>query len=202
MNSKNTKIHPPTGRKPGIQKAVLKILAEKPAVSLLELKKKIKLTPPLTPPHFYKNGEGLGERKNYALARLIKNLIESGYAEMRQSDNQSYLKITKKGKNKLNCIKLEGDEALVPRVWDGFWRIIILDIPEERKNEREALRYLLKKANFVCIKNTVWISPHPYEHLFTNIKKDLNLSTDLMIIVTDKLDPETNLAFLESIKNN
>ena len=50
--------------------------------------------------------------------------------------------------------------------------------------------------------NTVWISPFPYEHLFTNIKKDLNLTTELMILVTDKLDPETNLAFLEAVKNN
>ena len=161
---------------------ILKILAEKPAISLQEIK------------------QNKDPKISYALARSIKNLVESGYAEMRQSDNQKYLKITKKGKSKLNCIKLEGEEALVPGTWDGFWRIIILDIPEERKNEREALRYLLKKANFTCIKNTVWISPHPYEHLFTNIKKDLNLGTNLIIIVTDKLDPETNLAFLESVK--
>ncbi len=35
-------------------------------------------------------------------------------------------------------------------------------------------------------------------HLFTNIKKDLGLGTELMIIVTDKLDPETNSAFLNN----
>jgi len=125
--------------------------------------------------------------------------MEIGCAEIIKSDNQSYLKITKKGLNKLNCIKLSGDEALVPNTWDGFWRIIILDIPENRKHERDALRYLLKKANFICIKNTVWISPHPYENLFTNIKKDLNLGTELMILVTNKLDPETNLAFIKSL---
>ena len=130
----------------------------------------------------------------------MKNLVDSGCIEIHSSDNQKYLRLTKKGKSKLNCIKLEGEEALVPRTWDGFWRIIILDIPENRKSEREALRYLLKKANFVCVKNTVWVSPHPYEHLFTNIKKDLNLGTELMILVTNKLDEETNLAFLESMK--
>jgi len=62
------------------------------------------------------------------------------------------------------------------------------------------LRYLLKKADFVCIKNTIWISPYPYEHLFTNIKKGLGLGTELMIIVTDKIDDETKKAFLKSIK--
>jgi DNA-binding transcriptional regulator PaaX len=168
-------------KKINIQKDILKILSQKTAVPLKAFKEK-------------------DPKRNYAFTRSIKNLMESGYAEIVESDNLSYLKITQKGKNKLNCIKLEGEEALVLNTWDGFWRIIILDIPENRKPEREALRYLLKKANFVCIKNTVWISPHPYENLFTNIKKDLNLGTELMILVTNKLDPETNLAFIKSIK--
>ncbi|MBU0612210.1 hypothetical protein KKA39_01945 [Patescibacteria group bacterium] len=172
-------------KKINIQKTILKKLAEKPAISFKSIK------------------EDKDPQKSYALTRSVKNLIEAGCAEIYQSDNrQSYVKITPKGKAKLNSLHLEGEEALVSTAWDGFWRIIILDIPEDRKSERESLRYLLKKANFTCIKNTVWISPFPYEHLFTNIKKDLNLSTELMIIVTDKLDPETNLVFLKAIKNN
>lgn len=170
-------------RKPDYSKKILKILGDKPAVPLEALK------------------VAEEAKISYALARTVKNLLESGYAEMHDSGQQSYVRITKKGKTKLNSISLEGEDALVSTVWDGFWRIIIIDIPEERKSEREALRYLLKKANFVCIKNTVWISPHPFEHLFMNIKKDLGFSTELMILVTDKLDPETNLAFLEAVKN-
>jgi DNA-binding transcriptional regulator PaaX len=169
-------------KKPNIQKDILKFLAEKTAVPVEAIKAE-------------------DPKKKYALARSIKNLVESGCIEIHNSDNQKYLKITKKGQGKLNCIKLEGGEALVSNTWDGFWRIIILDLPEDRKSEREALRYLLKKANFVCIKNTVWISPYPYEYLFKNIKKDLNLGTELMIIVTNKLDEETNIAFLNVIKN-
>ena len=170
--------------KKGYSNKILKILAEKPAVSVDEIKNKITTPNPL----LHKEG-------GYALTRSIKNLVESGCVEIVKSDNRSYLKLTKKGKNKLNCLKLEGSGVLVSTTWDGLWRIIILDIPEERKSEREALRYLLKKADFTCIKNTVWISPFPYEHLFTNIKKDLGLGTELMIIVTDKIDEETNKVF-------
>ena len=169
---------------------ILKILAEKPAIQVEAIKENLPIQTEKDP------------KTGYALTRSIKNLVESGCIEMIHSDNKSYLKLTKKGKNKLNSIKLEGDGALVSTAWDGLWRIIILDIPEERKNEREALRYLLKKADFTCIKNTVWISPFPYEHLFTNIKKDLGLGTELMIIVTDKLDEETNTAFLKAINKN
>jgi len=70
-----------------------------------------------------------------------------------------------------------------------------LDVSEDRKAEREGLRYLLKKAGFILLKNSVWISPYPFEHLFMNIKKDLGLTTEIMIFVTDTLDPETEAAF-------
>ena len=114
--------------------------------------------------------------------------------------NQSftYFHCTKKGKTKLDTLKLEGEEALVPQTWDGMWRIILLDLPEERKSERESLRYLLKKAGFVCLKNSAWISPFPYEHLFANIKKDLGLSSEMMIIVTERVDEESKKVLFDA----
>ena len=163
-------------------KRILKKLAEKPAISLPTLH------------------EDLGENK-YAITRSLKGLRAAGLIESIYSGQNDYARLTKEGKKKMHSLELDSDTSLVNTTWDGFWRIIILDLPEERKNERESLRYLLKKANFICIKNTVWISPHPYEHLFMNIKKDLGFSTELMIIVTDKLDPETQTAFFEAIKN-
>ncbi|HEY4478165.1 MAG TPA: hypothetical protein VJB09_02730 [Candidatus Paceibacterota bacterium] len=163
-------------------KKILKTLAEKPAISIETLQ------------------SDQDKKTCYAIARSLKNLVENGYAEIHNSENRKFVKITKKGKSKFNSIKLEAEDALVPGAWDGLWRIIILDLDEARKSEREALRYLLKKAGFVCVKNTVWISPYPYENLFTNIKKDLGFKTEIMIMVTDKVDEETQKAFLEAMK--
>ncbi|MBU0999342.1 hypothetical protein KKG24_03515, partial [Patescibacteria group bacterium] len=138
------------------------------------------------------------KKTSYALTRALKNLVESGCAEIHKSEKKNYAKITAYGKNRLNSMVLEGEDALVPQTWDGFWRIIILDLPEERKSERESLRYILKKANFTCLKNSIWISPYPFEHLFTNIKKDLGLTTEMIIIVTQFLDEETKKFLFET----
>ncbi len=165
-------------------KKILKLLAEKPAVSIDTLK------------------ENQDKKTSYAIVRALKNLNENGLVQIHDSHNRQFIKITAKGKNKLNSIKISGEDALVPGSWDGLWRIIILDLDESRKNERESLRYLLKKANFVCVKNTVWVSPYPYENLFMNIKKDLGFKTEIMIIVTDKIDPETQKVFFSSIREN
>lgn len=162
-------------------------MGEKTAISVPELTGKI----------ITSNGP---KNSLYAITRSLKGLREAGLIENINSGQNDFARLTKEGKKKVHSLVLDSETTLVNTSWDGFWRIILLDLPENRKSERESLRYLLKKANFVCIKNTVWISPLPYEYLFTNIKKDLGLTTELMIIVTDKLDPNTATAFLEAIK--
>lgn len=164
-------------------KNILKKLSGKPAISLDELKE-----------------DGITQKDKYAINRSIKNLVIDGYIENLNSDNKSYLRLTKEGRKKLHSIKLDCESSLISINWDGYWRIILLDLPEERKNERNALRYLLKKAGFICLKNSVWISMYPFEHLFNSIKKDLNLKTELIIIVTDKLDETTENEFFEICK--
>lgn len=179
----STKV-PPAG---GYSKKILKLLAEKPAISLPELVERVHPHEP--------------EKKAVtAISRSLKGLRDTGLIEQSFSGQNEYARLTKYGKKKAHSLKLDNDTTLVDPTWDGKWRIVLLDLPETRKDEREALRYLLKKAGFVCLKNSVWISPFPYEYLFTNIKKDFGLTTELMIFVTDNLDPETKQAFFELVK--
>jgi DNA-binding transcriptional regulator PaaX len=165
---------------------ILKILGDKKVISVPELNQKItSLGTPTT-------------KLTYAFNRSLKNLQDFGLVENLSSDQNEYARLTKEGRKKMHSLKLDSDTTLVNTSWDGFWRIILLDLPEDRKSERESLRYLLKKAGFVCLKNSAWISPFPFEHLFTNIKKDLGLSTEMMIIVTEFVDEETKKFLFET----
>lgn len=164
---------------------ILKILAENKALSLPDLGKK------MAP-----DGEALPTKARYALNRTLKNLRESGMIESHFSGQNDYARLTSAGRRRAITHRLEAGSSLLAH-WDGKWRIVLLDLPEARKNERESLRYLLKKAGFVCLKNSAWISPHPFEHLFMNIKRDLGLTTELVIMVTSTLDEETERALVE-----
>jgi len=161
--------------KSNISAKILKNLANKQAVNLKDLEEAVE--------------------SKYGFRRAIKNMLELGFVEKFDSDRSSYARLTPKGRKKVASLDLDPKDALVSPIWDGKWRVVILDLPEERKSERDALRYLLKKAGFNCVKNTVWVSPHPFEHLFANIKKDLGLTTELIILVADSVDPETAKVF-------
>lgn len=165
--------------KQAFSKKILKLLAQKPALAISDI-------------------SHIGPE--IALKRSLKGLSDTGLIMTHHSGQSDYVKLTKEGKKKVHSISLDKDSTHVSPTWDGKWRIVLLDLPETRKDEREALRYLLKKAGFVCLKNSVWISPFPYEHLFTNIKKDFGLTTELMVFVTDNIDAETKQAFFDLVK--
>ncbi|MEX2028874.1 MAG: hypothetical protein WD963_00115 [Candidatus Paceibacterota bacterium] len=171
-------------------KKILKILGQKSAISLSELRDSALEGSQIAPKAL--SGD------NYAITRSLKNLKEAGLIEQISSPQNEYARLTKEGKKKMHSMELDNDTALVNTSWDGYWRIILLDLPESRKSERESLRYLLKKAGFVCLKNSAWISPYPFEHLFTNIKKDLGLTTEMMIIMTQFVDEETKKVLFET----
>src|SRR3989339_1483835 len=164
---------------------ILRILGEKTAISLPELTKQIK------------EGE-CSEKPEYAITRSLKGLKKAGLIEKVQSPQNEYARLTKEGRKKMHSLMLDSDTTLVNTFWDGFWRIILLDLPESRKSKRESLRYLLKKAGFVCLKNSAWIYTFPFEHLFTNIKKDLGLREEMIIIVTKFVDEETKKFLFET----
>lgn len=171
------------------QNQILKILSRKKAVPIDKIKKESgdNLTTCLNEPS-----------SKYAINRSIKNIIDSGLAEVIPSEQNEYLRLTPLGKQKFLREELSNNSsAIINSSWDGFWRIILLDLPEERKNERDSLRYLLKKAGFLCLKNSAWVSPYPFEHFFINIKKDLNLETELIIIITQFIDEATQKVLLK-----
>lgn len=161
-----------------IQENILKLLSRKKAVPEGELR-----------------GKSADKTEEYAVARSLRNMEESGLIEAFQGFEERFIRLTQLGKEKFYSSELSNTQFPISKTWDGKWRIIILDVPESRKSEREALRYLLKKAGFACVKNSVWISPLPFEQFFQNIKKDLKLTTEIMIIVTDTLDDETSQLF-------
>jgi DNA-binding transcriptional regulator PaaX len=134
----------------------------------------------------------------YTVKRAIKNLQKSGDVLTHEINGKTCARLTAAGRHKLRSLNLSGDMNLVSTAWDGRWRVVILDVPESDKEVRNALRYILKKARFACLKNSVWISPYPFEHMLETMKQDLDLGHEIMVTVTDYLDPETEEAFREA----
>jgi DNA-binding transcriptional regulator PaaX len=134
------------------------------------------------------------ERKvkpKYAINRSLKKMIDGDIVTEHETEQSSFLSLTSSGRQKLRNIKLNAENHLVSTTWDNYWRMVIVDIPESRKKDQDAIRYILKKAQFIQIKSSVWISPFPMEHMMINVKNDMNLQEEILVLVTNKLDSST-----------
>lgn len=162
-------------KKLSLPKEIMKILSGRNAMSTNQLHDEI---------------TGLEEnletvQKKYAVKRAIKSMQEAGIIEIHNTDWSEYARLTPEGRKRAGIANVESTNSPIPYSWDGYWRVILLDLPESRKAERDSLRYLLRKAGFAPLKNSVWISPFPYEYLFENLKKDLSLEQELIILRTE-----------------
>jgi len=136
-------------------------------------------------------------KPKYLIKRAIRKMVEDDIITQHDTHHSSFLSLTPSGRQKLRNIKLSSQSHLISTTWDGYWRMVIVDIPDTRKKDQDAIRYILKKAQFVQIKNSIWISPYPLEHMMINMKKDMGLEAEIIVLVTDKLDTSTESLLIQ-----
>jgi CRISPR-associated endonuclease Cas2 len=57
--------------------------------------------------------------------------------------------------------------------------LLMYDIPESKKSEREWFRYHLKKFSYIMIQKSVWVGPSPLPKEFTDYVKEIKLSDSI-----------------------
>ncbi|KKP31937.1 MAG: hypothetical protein UR22_C0017G0001, partial [Parcubacteria group bacterium GW2011_GWC2_32_10] len=106
----------------------------------------------------YKNTDA--RKLSRSLAGLNKNKI----IILKEVNGKFVVELTEKGRRVVGEIQFENMEIKKQKVWDGKWRIVIFDIPEnQRRVERNALRGKLQNLGFYQIQKSVWAYPYPCE---------------------------------------
>lgn len=103
---------------------------------------------------FYAYGDGWNQSlKKSELSQALRRLRLAGLVEQDKRTNQDILiKLTAVGQDAL------GDLSLLEKDWDGKWRIVIFDIPEQKRLVRNLFRRRLKNWEFKLWQRSVWIT--------------------------------------------
>jgi len=124
-------------------------------------------------PSMRRVGEGFEEwaYKNGFL-RQIQELERGGFLE---GDSQNagvrrVMRLTQKGV--MRALGGTDPVEIWDRPWDGEWRMVLFDLPEERRGLRNSLRKELRAARFGCLQGSVWISPHSIEDRIRGMRKN------------------------------
>ena len=100
-----------------------------------------------------------------------------------------YLKLfTEKGKKIVKEIQFDNLKIDKPKIWDGKWRIVIFDIPEnERRRMRDAMRQKLQKIGFYQMQKSVWVFPYPCEKEIRLLCEIFGVNSFVNMITSDKI---------------
>ncbi|KKR85457.1 MAG: hypothetical protein UV45_C0016G0009 [Candidatus Azambacteria bacterium GW2011_GWB1_42_72] len=112
-----------------------------------------------------------------SLRESIKKLYQSKIIDYKENNNGTVeLILTDAGKKKILLYDLEKLKIDKPPKWDNLWRLVIFDIPENKKQARMAMSSKLKELGFYPMQKSVFI--HPYE-----CKDEIDFVTELFNIV-------------------
>jgi len=98
-------------------------------------------------------------------------------------------------KGRIEIIKIILWKKLENKKWDGKWRVIIFDIPEMNRRDRDFLRRELKWISFLELQKSVWIFPYNMEREIMALLKlwKLEFQGDIRLLVVEKITGEEEL---------
>lgn len=140
----------------------------------------------------------------YAHVRRIRKIpYKNYYSGVRRLEKQGMIKIIRKGQNRYLKLTPRGNLAVLlnkakiqnsgGKKWDGKWRMVIFDIPETQRNQRDQLRCLLRNNNFYKLQYSVFIHPFSFNSEAIAYLKETGLITFIRILRIDKIDDDTLL---------
>ena len=119
---------------------------------------------------------------NHPYYRGIKNLEKRGLLTLKKDK----IKMTSRGQKWLELSYLRYMRSVYPK-WDGKWRVIIFDIPQELHNTRNLFRHRLKTLGFVTLQKSVYVFPYPCEEELGDLCRNYNISDYVSIIIADSI---------------
>lgn len=123
--------------------------------------------------------------KERELRRVIRYMQRRGYLI---GDYEHGLKVTKAGKRRLETTSFDKLAIQKPAKWDKKWRLVIFDIPENKRQGRISLTDKLKRLGFQALQQSVWVHPFPCRNEIIAVCIEFGLTKYITYIETDHID--------------
>ena len=98
---------------------------------------------------------------------------------------QKYYQLTNLGLKVVKKI-----QKVIEQPWDGKWRIVMFDIPEKRRTERNWLRFQLVAFDYKPLQKSVFIGQKPLDEDFYKELLNRDLNQWVRLITVGEIDDE------------
>jgi len=150
----------------------------------------IALVAPGVPGAIVKLGKQFSRYEKKRLRQIVKRLADQEVISFKQEGEETVVKITDKGKQKILKFDIDKLQIKKPDSWDGKWRIVLFDIPEDKKLAREALRRKLKELGFYQFQKSAFIYPFECKDIIDFIRAIYEIKDNVKYVETEEIEEE------------
>jgi len=120
-------------------------------------------------------------------------LRRAGFIKKYFIGKEEFIELLPKGKEQIKTYVAQDVEITAPEKWDRKWRLVIYDIPNDKKTEREILRQKLENLGFLKLQESVYVFPFDCEKIIDLLKNMYFLRSHVQYIVADRIETEIDL---------
>ncbi len=131
---------------------------------------------------------------NKKLNESIKSLYRNKLIDIKEHRNgKTTITISELGKKRVLTYQIDEMKIVKPQRWDGYWRIVVFDIPEKNVAARNALRQKLRELEFYQLQKSIFILPYECKNEIDFIIEVFQIRPHVRFIVAKSLDNELHL---------
>ena len=129
-----------------------------------------------------------------AIEQAINSLYESRLLESRKNmDGTATLVLSENGKKRALTFQAHAMKIQPQKIWDRKWRVVLSDIPEEKRGARDALRHHLHYLGFYGLQKSVSVHPFDCKDQIDFLIELHDLRQYVRFMIADSIDTEAHL---------
>ena len=129
-----------------------------------------------------------------ALRQAINSLYKNRLIDLKENlDGSTKMILLDAGKNKILNYKIDDIKIPEPKQWDKKWRLVLFDIPKNRKKAREAIRFHLKRLGFYPYQKSIFIYPYECQNEIDFIIEFYGIRPYVRQMLVERIDNELHL---------
>ena len=134
-------------------------------------------------------------RFNQRITQALLRLERRGLIQITGEGRKREVHLTSQGESIIDALYAGAYVIPLPLRWDGKWRLVMFDVPEQRKKVRDTLRLLLRSAGFIRFQDSAWIQPYPCDELVTLLRSHLGSGKGEIRYLVASFADESDFAF-------
>lgn len=127
----------------------------------------------------------------------LERLFQKGLIKKTKTKEGINFSITVSGKK-----ALPEDPGYIPkpdRAWNQKWHLVIFDLPENKRKEKETFLSKLKQTGFAKMQDSTYLSVHNFQDETKKLAKSLGISDYVRVMLVEDLGIEDQRKFAEKV---